>query len=102
MTFGWDYPPGVTGYEGAIAGGDEREVDGVYHECKYEYPSGAPCDFEGEVDVTRVFWEASVEDYWDCPGCNHANVTDVTQRVEEEEQGDREDAEYDRMKEDDL
>jgi hypothetical protein len=68
MSFGWDYPPGVTGHEDAF--GPEREYDDtfeVHHTCD-EDRFDAP--FEGEVFGTVRVWNESGPDFlYDCPQC---------------------------------
>lgn len=73
---GWDYPPGVTGFEPQIVGGDEVE--------DYSPQTCRVCDFEDEVRVLRVFEDHQVVEHWECPECGTEQATDVTAEWEGE------------------
>jgi hypothetical protein len=54
--YGWNYPPGVTGYEREIQGPDEEwEED---RECEW-------CEWQGRVEIQRY----RREETWECPRC---------------------------------
>lgn len=64
-----NYPPGVTGFEDAIAGPRDEydQTATVTHECdedKFEAP------FRGEVTGTVVVWSSPpAQFFYDCPQC---------------------------------
>lgn len=67
-----NYPPGVTGFEDAIAGPDEREFEDE-RECDV-------CQLTAMVIIVELTWQHSVEEVWDCPNpdCLTHHEKDVT------------------------
>lgn len=66
---GYNLPPGVSGFEDAIAGpSDEYEAEfAVRHECDEDKYDGF---FEGSAVGTVVVWSAPpVQFVFDCPQC---------------------------------
>jgi hypothetical protein len=57
MSFGWDYPPGVTGNEPQISGEWPCECDRDPH-CKM-------CEGKGYIDYGEKLWDTVL----DCPNC---------------------------------
>lgn len=75
-----NYPPGVTGFEPAIAGAQSErdETRWVEHECGEPFEK----DFTGNVEGTVVQWDFWHRDFcFECPQCKE----DVDQADEPDE-----------------
>lgn len=61
-----NYPPGVTGNEYAIAGGDDYSAKRVVeHECDHPYTE----DFHGEAEVSGEIYGTELSGTFHCPQC---------------------------------
>lgn len=67
-----NYPPGVTGFESAIAGHDERDGDDIEDfecpKCKHR---------EAFLPTTLVAVDGGLIQEWTCPGCEHDDYREV-------------------------
>ena len=71
MSFGWNYPPGVTGNEYEIAGPDNEGEEKMDVECAND--ECEKFDVLQEVEVSAESYRGSATYFWDCPVCGHSH-----------------------------
>jgi len=74
-SFGWSYPPGVTGRELQIAGPDE-EWD--------EHQTCEDCEFDGTAEM----WTYGGVEHWTCPQCGSDYQEDIDDGPDPDQQRD--------------